>query len=266
MRNILLLLLTWTILYGSLFAQDLIFIKPYGSKIEARVIEITADQIKYRNFDQLDGPIRSIKKSEVTKIVYENGSEEEFKEAEKTKVDYQQYLGTSQQPTENQSTEYRGKYFLLGAGYGNSYGGIGVKFAGRFGSQLGFGFHAGLGYFPFITTDSQGELDNTGEGAILFSAGAQLFFYKWLYVDLQFGSFGQEWSYTSTYYYSGSYSYYDYTSNLETLYGPSLLVGGDFIFGKRFGFNAATGFSVNINDNASTEIVFALDIGFIVAF
>lgn len=268
MKKNLLILLAGMIFCGSLSAQDLIFIKPHNSTIEAKVIEITEDQIKYKDFNNLDGPIRTIDKSDVSKIVYENGIEEEFKVPEKPKYNYENYLDNPQQPTKNQPTEYKGKYFLIGAGFGNSYGGIGAKFAGRFGGQLGFGFHGGLGYLPFIIEDNSGDFESSGEGAILFSAGFQFFFYKWIYVDLQFGSFGIEQSYSYSYYYDPYSGNSSFTSEYgkEILYGPSILVGGDFIFGKHFGFNAASGFSYNINDAVSVEVVFAFDIGFIVAF
>jgi len=264
MKKNLLILLAGMILCGSLSAQDIIFIKPHNSTIEAKVIEITEDQIKYKDFNNLDGPIRTVDKSDVSKIVYENGIEEIIKEPEKAKYDYENY---PQQPTQKQPTEYKGKYFLIGMGFGNSYGGIGFKFAGRFGGQLGFGFHGGLGYLPFIIEDRSGDFESSGEGAILFSAGFQFFFYKWIYADLQFGSFGIEQKYTSYYYYDPyGYSDYRYEYSKEILYGPSFLVGGDFIFGEHFGFNAASGFSYNINDAVSVEVVFAFDIGFIVAF
>jgi len=270
MRKILLILLAGMMLSGSLSAQDSIFIKLDNSLILAKVVEVTVDMIKYKNFNQPDGPIRSIEKSDINKILYEDGTVEEFNEVVKPEEEknnnYDQY-SNYEKPEKTEQTGYEnGKYFLVGAGYGNSYGGIGVKFAGRFGGILGFGFHGGIGYLPFVENESSSNPDI--KGLVAYSAGFQFFFYKWLYADLQFGVFGQERVEYSYYYYYNYYSYYDYSYKEEALYGPSILVGGDFIFGKHFGFNAASGFSFNINDKVSSsyDVLFAFDIGFIVRF
>jgi len=59
------------------YSQDLIMLKN-GSKVEAKVVEITSTSIKYYKFDQQDGPIRILEKHEVSEIVYENGESEKF--------------------------------------------------------------------------------------------------------------------------------------------------------------------------------------------
>jgi len=58
-------------------AQDVI-LKKDGSEIEAKVLEITDQQIKYKNFDFQDGPVRNINISEVFVIIYQNGQKEVF--------------------------------------------------------------------------------------------------------------------------------------------------------------------------------------------
>ena len=70
------LLLTFTLLMGlNLFAQDLI-IKKDQTEVKAKVIELTDELIKYNKYEMLDGPIYSIKNSEVFMIVYKNGTKE----------------------------------------------------------------------------------------------------------------------------------------------------------------------------------------------
>jgi uncharacterized protein (TIGR02145 family) len=70
------LLLTFTLLMGlNLFAQDLI-IKKDQTEVKAKVIELTDELIKYNKYEMLDGPIYSIKKSEVFMIVYKDGTKE----------------------------------------------------------------------------------------------------------------------------------------------------------------------------------------------
>ena len=54
------------------FAQDFIQ-KQDGSEIKAKVLEITDQHIKYKEFDFQTGPIRNINISDVFMITYENG-------------------------------------------------------------------------------------------------------------------------------------------------------------------------------------------------
>lgn len=64
-------------------AQDVI-LKKDGSEIEAKVLEITDQLIKYKEFDFQEGPIRNINISEVSTITYENGREEVFNKEDKS--------------------------------------------------------------------------------------------------------------------------------------------------------------------------------------
>lgn len=56
-------------------AQDTI-VQTDGQKVIAKVLEITPDLIKYKKFDNPDGPIFSIQKSKVYMIVYQNGTQD----------------------------------------------------------------------------------------------------------------------------------------------------------------------------------------------
>lgn len=62
------------------FAQDVIT-KQNGDDIQAKVIEIGSTEVKYKKFDNQDGPIYSIPTSEILMIRYENGSNEVFNTA-----------------------------------------------------------------------------------------------------------------------------------------------------------------------------------------
>lgn len=61
------------------FAQDVIF-KSSGEEIKAKIVEIEDLKVKYRKFENLDGPIYNVAKSEILLIRYQNGSIEVFKE------------------------------------------------------------------------------------------------------------------------------------------------------------------------------------------
>jgi len=71
------LLLILSLTFGTVNAQDLI-INNAGDEIEAKVLEITSSEIKYKRFDNLDGPVITLAKSEVLLIKYENGTKDVF--------------------------------------------------------------------------------------------------------------------------------------------------------------------------------------------
>ncbi len=68
---------------GAVFSQDYIY-KKDGSDIAAKVVEITQDLIKYKQFDFQDGPVYSVKISEVNMIAYEGGRRERFNQPVET--------------------------------------------------------------------------------------------------------------------------------------------------------------------------------------
>jgi hypothetical protein len=72
--------LTTAIIFGTLNlskAQDIITKKIDGT-ITAKVLEVSKKEIKYKKFDNLDGPIFTIDIAEVSNIVYQNGTKDNF--------------------------------------------------------------------------------------------------------------------------------------------------------------------------------------------
>jgi hypothetical protein len=65
------------LVFGQNVKPDKIF-KKDNTQIEARVIEITESQVKYRKFSNLEGPIYTINKNELTIVIYSNGESEQF--------------------------------------------------------------------------------------------------------------------------------------------------------------------------------------------
>jgi len=59
----------------SVNAQDLIVLKD-GNMIEAKVLEISTIEIRYKRFDHLDGPTITVPAANVMSIRYENGKTE----------------------------------------------------------------------------------------------------------------------------------------------------------------------------------------------
>ena len=59
------------------FAQDIIITKD-ARKIEVKMTEVNVDNIRYKRFDNPDGPIYTMPKSEIVSILYESGHVETF--------------------------------------------------------------------------------------------------------------------------------------------------------------------------------------------
>ncbi len=67
------------------YSQDLI-IKKTSEDIQAKVIEVTTNEIKYKKFDNQNGVTYSILKTDVLMIRYENGSKDIFNETAPSKT------------------------------------------------------------------------------------------------------------------------------------------------------------------------------------
>ena len=60
-----------------LVAQDIIF-KTNGDEVQAKVLEVAPDEIKYKMFNFQDGPTYILKKTDVFMIKYSNGHKDVF--------------------------------------------------------------------------------------------------------------------------------------------------------------------------------------------
>ena len=60
------------------FSQDIIY-KTDGTEIKAKVFEITTEAVKFKNYNQQEGPLRNISLTEVFMIIYEDGTKEVLK-------------------------------------------------------------------------------------------------------------------------------------------------------------------------------------------
>ncbi|MCG3164696.1 MAG: hypothetical protein POELPBGB_00455 [Bacteroidia bacterium] len=235
-------------------AQDYIYMKD-GSEYKAKVEEITPEIIKFKKFDQPDGPVRTVKINDVISIRYQDGTEEIFtktqeqpKETEPTNEEQYVYSfdDDKQQETREEIEKPKSKFQLnghdryvsLGGGFGNSYGGAGTRFQFRVGGIVGFGLHTGLGLYPrpFF-------YDGTGsfQSRLMFDFGVKLFCWKWIYIDLQMAMVGRDDDYYL-------YETGDRGDFSDVLFGPALLGGVDYIFGKHLGVNVGAGVSFPITD------------------
>ena len=61
--------------YNTSYSQDSIYLKN-GSVLPSKVFELTTTEIKYKRFENLEGPIYTILKKDVSSIKYKNGTQE----------------------------------------------------------------------------------------------------------------------------------------------------------------------------------------------
>jgi hypothetical protein len=82
-----------------------IIVKTDGTTIKSKVVEITTDMIKYRNFDQPNGPIRNIPISEVDKINYPNGTNDIFEKDVNDNLNQETQINEIKEPVKNDVKE-----------------------------------------------------------------------------------------------------------------------------------------------------------------
>jgi hypothetical protein len=74
-KNYLIAVLLMSLTFGSLFGQDIIVLKN-GNEIKSKVLEINDKEVKYKKFDNLEGPTISMLKAEIFMIKYQNGTKD----------------------------------------------------------------------------------------------------------------------------------------------------------------------------------------------
>ena len=79
MRKILVLLSFIFCLQQAGISQDKIY-RNNGKIVEAKIIEIGSNEIKYREFSNPDGPIYVLESDRIKKIVFQNGKEQKFED------------------------------------------------------------------------------------------------------------------------------------------------------------------------------------------
>ena len=217
---------------ASLFAQDVITLKN-GEDIQGLVLEIGIDDVKYKKFENPNGPSYTLKKSDVLMIRYFNGSKDVFADhAKPTPVEAdtqtKEELPVSYQPTSATTRTSGNPYkfrMYIGTGSGHSYGVFGTSLEARFYS---FGIHAGTGWHPNFDSPT-------------WSVGTKWYFWKNLYIDAMVGVIGQYYEYE----YGSYFSYEKY----YPMVGGTEMFGVNWSWGRnvRFGVNLGVGFAYGFN-------------------
>lgn len=95
-------------------AQDVIT-KSNGEELKVKVLEVTQSEVKYKRFDQQDGPIFTISKSDIFMLKYQNGAKDMFGESAKSQNSDSKKDEMTQKGKEDAKTFYKGK--KSGAGW-----------------------------------------------------------------------------------------------------------------------------------------------------
>jgi hypothetical protein len=77
MKRVLLVFLVTFLISKLCLSQDIITLKT-GEQIHSKILEVGQTEIKYKKFDNQNGPVYVAVKSDIMKIQYENGSIDTF--------------------------------------------------------------------------------------------------------------------------------------------------------------------------------------------
>ena len=90
--------LVFILMTAPIFAQDII-VTTDAKKIEAQILEVSKSEIKYKEYDNLDGPTFIISTDEISSIIYKNGKVVLYNQSEETSSNEGQKNTTSASDT-----------------------------------------------------------------------------------------------------------------------------------------------------------------------
>ena len=85
MKKIVLVFLVVSLSPMLCFSQDIITLKS-GEQIRSKIIEVGQTEVRYKKYDNQNGPVYVTSKSDITSMKYENGSEDTFNSKPDSKV------------------------------------------------------------------------------------------------------------------------------------------------------------------------------------
>ena len=185
MKRILTLIVTAMAFLPTLKAQDVITLKD-GTDVNAKILEVSPNEIKYKKYNNPDGPIFTVSKSDVLIVRYENGEKDVFVETQRKNnstlnttepivegmkySEYRKFYDTRNyrsQPTDPYSRGWAGVASAiipgLGQGVAGEWGRGALFFLGNLGMNL-------LSYTQ-RSVDSYGNYTYTDLYWVIFAAG-----------------------------------------------------------------------------------------------
>jgi len=73
-----LILLILIICKSNTYAQDTLFLKSDTAKVIVKIIEVNPSDLRYKKLTNLDGPVYTIEKKDIKRVVYRNGEIEDY--------------------------------------------------------------------------------------------------------------------------------------------------------------------------------------------
>ena len=202
--------------------QDKIILKN-GTTIEAKVLEINLNTVKYKNFNNLEGPTIVSEKNEIHMIMYENGQNEIFNN------------DSNQQDTNESSATHSEKKFGKNR-FEASFGGAGYSLINDYDTESIGGFFSAVSYERILDDSGllglklKADAGYTEDDDLIMTFGVALNIYpfknaKWLYVgpSIKFG--GVLFEYYEDYYYE----------DVESYLGFGFSIGNQFQINRLFG-------------------------------
>ena len=219
-------------------SQDTIYFLN-GRKVIANVLDATPEYIRYRLPGEADYRLHKISPHKIYMIKYRTNHEEIIR-ARPDKY-RQSYLS-------------RGKndFYAMSTGIGLSHGFGGAMFERRWGDIQGWGYNAGMGVAPFGTAEHRATIN--------FSIGGKFYLYKGFNIGLQFGTIPSRKIIMGFDAHTKLYYSYD---TIRIAYGPSLLLGWDWLFNRYVGMTTGIGFSINTTRPDFNPVMVAFDFGLI---
>lgn len=170
-------------------AQDLITTKK-GEDIEAKILEVTPKEVKYKRYSNIDGPTFTLNRNDILLVRYENGEEDVFSNEANNRSGAMGEVHEGMRYKEYKNL-YDTRYYIHEAGDAYSPGwagvasffipGLGQGVAGEWGRAVGF-IAADIGLSALFwgsiavlnaNYEETGELTD-GRGTSLLAAGALL--------------------------------------------------------------------------------------------
>ena len=177
------------------YAQDLITTND-GTDITAKILEITPTEVKYKKYDNLNGPTYTMNKSEILIVRFENGENEVFKHFEsetsgyKPNTAYEVYPGMTYR---QYKSYYSPKYYIPQDG--DPYTRFWAGFASFLIPGLGEGFDGewgrgalvclgNIGLYAIMLSDSYDQNGMRYYGTVgSIASVARIFYNIWSTVD-----------------------------------------------------------------------------------
>jgi hypothetical protein len=157
-RNVLLFIMGCFFCSSALFAQDIITLKS-GDEIKAKVQEIGTDNVKYKKYENQNGPTYTMMKSDIFMIKYENGDKDVFtapsaqqptapKKTEEPQTQQSDEYAQIKNVIKNTSVPLRDNMFEIGIRGDFGFNAMYVQSASaNYSDDTGYGFVAGPSIF-----------------------------------------------------------------------------------------------------------------------